>query len=195
MRCAMNKKETDHYEEMAKELALQFESNLINLNKTYVIKPLIGEIQSGLRTLIVNGYDAGDLLRTYTKQSHKLHLDISIVIENKISGKFEIVIFEVKKVQSLGLAELSQLIGYCLVSKAKYGILVNVDKSVSSQFSTILEADKDLTNIIRFIDKTEMTHRLGVMIWNSKTLNIEYTNSGSIKTMPQLISLIEDALA
>jgi hypothetical protein len=191
----MIKKEVDHYEEMAKELALQFESNLGGSETKYVVKPLIGEISSSLRTLFSNGYEAGELLRDYAINSHRLHLDISIVIENKENNKFEIVIFEVKKVKALGLGELSQLIGYCLVSKCKYGILVNVDKNVSGEFSTILDGDKDLTNICRVIDSREINHRFGVMVWNSKTLNMEYTNSGSIKTIPELIELVENTIS
>jgi hypothetical protein len=134
----MNRKEVDFYEEMAKDMAVQFESNLGNMDGLYVVKSLIGEISSSLRTLFSNGYDAGTPLRDYAIKSHKLHLDVSIVIENKRNNKFEIIIFEVKKVKALGLGELSQLIGYCLVSKAKYGILVNVDKNISGEFSTIL---------------------------------------------------------
>ena len=133
-------------------------------------------------------------LKYYSISSHKLHLDISIVVENKKNGRFEIIIFEVKKVKTLGLGELSQLIGYCLVSKSRFGVLINVDKSVSGEFSVILDGDLDLTKIIRKIDNKEIEHRLGVMIWNSKTLKIEYTNSGSIKTMPELIRLVEESI-
>ena len=54
----MRRKEVDYYEEMAKEIVIQFQSNLIGDNDKYVVKALIGEISSGLRTLIANGYNA-----------------------------------------------------------------------------------------------------------------------------------------
>jgi hypothetical protein len=187
------KKEVDYYQDIARELVKQFEANLEN--KQYIVKSLIGEISSGLRTLIANGYNAGDLLRIYSTSVHRLYLDISILIENKETGKFEIIIFEIKRVSKLGLSELSQLIGYCLVSKSKFGILMNVDKAVSNEFSIILDGDKDLTDIKRVINKDILHHRFGVMVWNSSTLKIEYTNSGSIKSIPQLIELIDDNLS
>lgn len=189
----MRKKEVDYYEEIAKEIVKQFQVNLNNNN--YEIKPLIGEISSGLRTLIANNYNAGTLLKEFAQSVHRLHLDISVVIENKINGKFEIIIFEIKKVESLGLKELSQLIGYCLVSKSKFGILINIDKRVSREFSIILNSNKDLTNIKRTLDDGELIeHKLGVMIWNSTTLKFEYTNTGAIKALPMLIELTEKFL-
>lgn len=186
------RKEIDYYQEIAVELVKQFEANLSG--NEYVVKPLIGEISSGLRTLIANGYDAGDLLRTYSTSVHRLHLDISILIENTKTEKFEVIIFEIKRVNNLGLSELSQLIGYCLVSKSKFGILMNVDKAVSSEFSVILDGDKDLTEIVRIVDEQELHHKFGVMVWNATTLKIEYTNSGSIKSIPKLIELVEGSL-
>lgn len=186
------RKEIDYYQEIAVELVKQFNSNLSGEN--YIVKPLIGEISSGLRTLIANGYDAGNLLRLYSTSIHKLHLDISVLIENTQTGKFEVIIFEIKRVAKLGLSELSQLIGYCLVSKSKFGVLMNIDKAVSSEFSVILDGDKDLTEIIRIVDEQELHHRFGVMVWNATTSKIEYTNSGSIKSMPQLIELVENSL-
>lgn len=187
------RKEVDYYQEIAVELVKQFEANLTG--GEYVVKPLIGEISSSLRTLIANGYNAGELLRVYSTSVHKLHLDISILIENRKTGKFEIVIFEIKRVNNLGLSELSQLIGYCLVSRSKFGILINIDKAVSSEFSVIIDSDEDLTEIIRIINKQEeLRHKFGVMIWNATTSKVEYTNSGSIKSIPQLVELVECSL-
>ncbi len=191
----MRKKEIDYYEEISVELVNQFKSNLDLDDQHYSVYSLIGEISSSLRTLIANGYKAGKALKEYSIQSHRLYLDISILVENKKTGKFEIVIFEIKKVKSLGLSELSQLIGYCLVSKAKNGILINIDKSVSGEFSTIIEGDKNLTDITRLIDGQHINHQIGIMVWNSKTHQVEYTNSGSLKTLPQLIEKIEKEIS
>lgn len=188
----MRRIETDYYQEITAELVKQIQNNIDD--EQYVIKPIIGEISSGLRTLIANGYEAGEYLKDYSLAVHRLHLDISIIIENRVNKNFEVVIFEIKKVSNLGLSELSQLIGYCLVSKAKFGVLINIDKAVSKDFSIILDGDKDLTNILRLIDDKKICHQLGVMKWNSKTLKIEYTNSGAIKSLPALAEKIVDAL-
>lgn len=145
MKKDVRKIEVDYYEEIAKYLAEFFQANLGN--KNFVVKVLIAEISAALRTLIANGYNAGPLLTEYSRGVHRLHLDISVVIENTQNNKFEIIVFEIKKTKKLGLSELSQLIGYCLVSKSEFGVLLNVDNSVSQEFSVILDADKDLTTI------------------------------------------------
>ena len=189
----MRRIETDYYQEIALELVTQL-SNNINSDQ-YLVKPIIGEISSGLRTLIANGYNAGEPLRLYANSVHRLHLDISILIENIENKQFEIVIFEIKKINNLGLSELSQLIGYCLVSKAQFGVLINIDKAVSRDFSIILDGDKDLTNIIRLVNNNKIHHQLGVMKWNSKTLKVEYTNSGAIKSLPALAEKIIQQLS
>lgn len=186
--------EVDHYDEIAKALSSLFLSNFKD-SKKFRVKSLIGEIGSATRTLIANGYDAGSSLTTFSKKVHRLHLDVSILVENIENGNFEIIIFEIKKTKRLGLTELSQLIGYCLVSKCRFGVLVNVDNSVSSEFSIILDADIDLTRIVRLIDGKELEHELGVMVWNCKTHNFEYTQSGAIKTIPLLVEKIEKILA
>lgn len=188
-----NWKETDHYEEIATALTSLIKGNL-SANDDYVVKPLIGEISSGLRTLIANGYDAGNLLKEYSQRVHRLHLDVSILVENKKNGKFDIIIFEVKKVNSLGLNELAQLIGYCLVSKRKFGVLVNIDAGVSSQFSVILQSDPDLTTIERIVNGNTLKHEMGVMIWNSNTKNFEYTQTAAIKNIPDLVEKIRESL-
>lgn len=185
-------KEIYYYEEISKGLLDQFEANLPD--DKYRVTPLIGEISSGLRTLIVNGLEAGAFLKDYAQKVHRLHLDISLLIENTENSNFEIIIFEIKKVKSLGLSELSQLIGYCLVSKAQFGILMNVNFAVSSEFSIILDSDTDLTEIVRIVEGKKINHKLGVMVWNEKTKRIDYTNSGSIKSIPQLVKLIESEL-
>ncbi len=185
--------EVDYYKEIAKSITDFFVANL-RQPQTYKVSPLIGEVSSAIRTLIVNGYNAGKALEEYGKSVHRLHLDISLLIENTENGKFEIIIYEIKRTTKLGLNELSQLIGYCLVSQAKFGVLVNVDNSVSREFSVILDADKNLTKIVRLIDSQQITHKLGVMVWNSNTLKMEYTEAGAIKTMAELVEMIEDSL-
>jgi len=65
---------------------------------------------------------------------------------------------------------------------------------VSRDFSIILDGDKDLTNIVRLINDKKTHHQLGVMKWNSKTLKIEYTNSGAIRSLPELAEKIVDVL-
>lgn len=189
----MKKGEVDYYVEIGEAILQQFKSNLTDPN--YEVKVLVGEISSALRTLFANGYFPKKKLNDFVSSLHKLHLDISLLIENPLNGNFEIIIFEIKKVKSLGLAELSQLIGYCLVSKSKFGILLNIDNSVSKEFSLILDSDDDLTHIRRLIGNDLCEHFFGVMVWNSNTGNFEYVNSGIIKNMPQLVERVEKLIS
>ena len=179
--------EVDYYDEISIFLKDFFISHL---PENYTVHVLVGEISSALRTLIANGYEAGELLNKYSKEVHRLHLDISVVIENNNNSEFEVLIFEIKKTKSLGLQQLSQLIGYCLVSGSEFGVLVNVDNSVSNEFSVILDADKNLTSITRIIDNEKTEHKLGVMIWNSRTKHIDYTEAGCVKNLNQLVELV-----
>jgi hypothetical protein len=188
----VRKIEVDHYPEIAEGLKDIFLSNLSN--KDIKVSVTIGELSSALNTLIANGYSAGEKLIQYSRNVHRLHLDITVIVENPSNGNFEIIIFEIKKTKRMGLTELSQLIGYTLVSESRFGILMNVDNSVSGEFSVILDSDKNLTQIVRMIDSETTTHKLGVMVWNSNTKKIEYTQSGAIKTIPELISMIEESL-
>jgi len=191
---AKNKIEVQYYPEISKELVTQIKANLPDEMDIKVL-PLIGEIRGSLLTMIANGYDAGEPLKDYSQSIHRLYLDISIILENKENGKFDIVIFEIKKVKKMGLSELSQLIGYCLVSKVKFGVLINVDTAVSQNLSIILDDDPDLTHITRLIDGQKINHELGVMVWNSSTQRIEYTNSGAIKSMPHLVEKLTESLS
>ena len=185
--------EVDHYEEIASALISILQANLTE--EAYVVRPLIWEVSAWLRTLIANGYDTWEALREYSRSVHRLHLDISIVIENKNNWKFEIVIFEIKKTRTIWLTELSQLIWYCLVSKSEFWILVNVDNSISSEFSIILNADKDLTEIKRIIDDEVYIHKFWVMVWDSTTKSFNYLDTNmAIKTLSGLAKLIQSAV-
>ena len=186
-------REEDYYNEIAVYIVKEIKANL-DKPELFNVVPLIGEVSSGLRTLIANGYSAGALLQEFSRSVHRLHLDISILVENIEKGIFELIIFEIKKVEGLGLGELSQLIGYCLVSKRSFGILINIDKGLSKDFSVILDSDPDLTTIVRVLDNSKVKHELGVMIWNSDTKQMECVNSGSVPSISSLTEKLESIL-
>ena len=181
--------EVDYYGEISAHIKELIIANLPD-SKNYRIEILIGELYSALNTLIANGALSGSELLKFGRKAPRLFLDITLVIENVKTGKFELVIFEIKKKKRVGLNELSQLIGYCLVSKSKFGILMNVDNAISRELSDILDADPDLTKIARVIDEKKIIHRLGIMTWNSSTHKIGYIEAGCIKTIPELVKKI-----
>jgi hypothetical protein len=188
-----HRKEVDFYQEIATGLKELFEANF-PAESDIRIFPLIGEIRSAIGTLLANRNIEHEVIKQFSQEIDTLNLDVSFLLFNNNSHKFEIVVLEIKKMPSVGLTELSQLIGYCLVSKSKFGLLVNVDNLASNRFMTILEKDMELTTIERRYKGDWLTHKFGVMKWNSTTLSFEYSNAGSIKSIPELVGLVVSSL-
>lgn len=89
-----------------------------------------------------------------------------------------------------GLKEWSQLMGYCMVSGAKYGLLVNIDHGASSRLSQILSSEEHISHIREVIDNKVVEHYLGFVQWDNITHDFSYTNLGKIKTISDLSSQI-----
>ena len=104
------------------------------------------------------------------------------------------IIFEVKHLTTAGLTQLSQLIGYCIVSDCEYGVLANVDgKSggFSDPLSNIIRTDSELCEIKRLKNNNDtIKTQLGIMNWNSNTKNMEYSNLGKIVSVSDLCDKI-----
>lgn len=83
------------------------------------------------------------------------------------------------------------MIGYNLVSDAKYGLLINIDAGASERLTRILSFDEDASRIIRKRKNgTMVEHLLGFMQWNSVTQNFEYSNMGQISSLSSLSSIL-----
>ena len=106
--------------------------------------------------------------------------------------RFEILILEVKLMNSAGLKEWSQLVGYCLVSGAKYGLLVNIDNGASPRLAHILSTENHISDIQTMIDGKNYEHCLGFMQWDSLTQSFEYSNLGMIKSLSELSNQIAE---
>ena len=135
-------------------------------------------------------------LAEYAKDVPKIRTDIIVLADNPRQNKFVITILEVKLLGSMGLSELSQLIGYGLVAKTKYGVLVNINGGISSDLRKILLTDKDITNIKRKLEQSpfEQTYKTGVMSYNPNTKALDYIETLSGITIPKLAGLIEGEL-
>ena len=188
-----NKKETDYYPEICEYITEEILANIED-QKNIIIHPIQEEISAALKTLQLNRRLQTKNLSDFASKCHRLHIDIALVVENTESELFEIIIFEVKKTKTLGLTQLSQLIGYCLVSNASFGILINIDNGCSDEFKAILNTDKDLTHIKRLKEGVAVEHNFGVMIWQSHTEMMTYTNEGKILSIPMLCELLSARL-
>lgn len=149
----------------------------------------IGELKTNLQRIISSNLEKCRCAANFAQRVPPLNLDIFALITD--GNKFEILILEVKLMNSAGLKEWSQLVGYCLVSGAKYGLLVNIDNGSSPRLSQILSTEEHLSHIKTLVGGELQEHCLGFMQWDSLTQNFEYSNLGLIKSL----SALSDKLA
>lgn len=186
----MKKNEVAYYPEITQFIEVQLNSNF----RTKGIKDISiywknGELTSNIKELIEQYPEKCSCLQTFCRKTPPLNLDIFGVITN--GEKFEFVILEVKLRDNVGLAEWSQLLGYTIVSNAKFGLLINIDSGVSSRLTGILTSEIDISKIVRKKANGDVVEQLlGFMQWNSLTHNFEYSNLGQLWSL----SVLSDAL-
>lgn len=144
----------------------------------------IGELKTNLSRILAEHPVECACAREFAHRVPPLSLDIFALITNGV--KFELLILEVKLVKNAGLKELSQLIGYCLVSGARYGLLVNIDNGGSPRLKQILSTEHHLSHINTIVDNEQREHFLGFMEWDSLTHSFDYSNLGTIKSLSDL---------
>lgn len=192
--------EVDYYPELSEVLENTIKANISDPNIT--VKALyLPEYGSNIRSFLAkylesDGVIVSDSLRLYAEDVPKLRTDIIVLLDNPTTNKFQIIVVEAKLLGAAGLTELSQLIGYCLVTKAGYGLLINVNGGASNELTTILNQDLDLTKIERKLTHQpfETTHKIGVMTYSSETRNLSYIPTSALKSLPQVIQEIVDAI-
>lgn len=144
----------------------------------------IGELKTNLQRIIAENPSKCSCVTEFAQRVPPLNLDIFALITD--GTQFEILILEVKLMNSAGLKEWSQLVGYCLVSGAKYGLLVNINNGASPRLAHILSTESHISNIQTIVDSERHEHRLGFMQWDSLTQSFEYGNLGLIKSLSAL---------
>ncbi|MBD5389611.1 hypothetical protein HDR64_00675 [bacterium] len=186
------KNELSYYKEIQEFIEIQLKSNFSasNYRKLHVYWG-IGELKSNLFQIINEHPNECSCALHFAQHIPPLSLDIFALITD--GNKFELLILEIKLVKSAGLKEWSQLVGYCLVSGAKYGLLVNIDNGSSERLVQTLSNEPHMSHIQTIVHDKEREHLLGFMQWNSLTYNFEYTNLGCIKSLSDLCAkLISD---
>ena len=144
----------------------------------------IGELKTNLQRILNANPEKCACASVFAQRVPPLNLDIFALITDGI--KFELLILEVKLMNSVGLKEWSQLVGYCLVSGAKYGLLINIDNGASPRLSHILSTESHISHIKTIVNNENHDHCLGFMQWDSLTQNFEYSNLGLIKSLSDL---------
>ena len=181
----MSRNEVSYYPEIQAFIEAQLRSNFLasNRRKLYVYWG-IGELKTNLQRIISEHPNECTCAMKFSERVPPLSLDIFALITDGV--KFELLILEVKLVKAAGLSEWSQLVGYCLVSGAKYGLLVNIDNGSSPRLSHMLQTERHISSIQTIVNDERREHELGFMQWNSVTQNFEYSNLGFIKSLSDL---------
>lgn len=177
--------EISYYPEIQRFIEAQLKSNFKASSKRdlYVFWG-IGELKSNLQRIIAENPLECDCAGEFSRRVPPLSLDIFALVTD--GQRFELLILEVKLVKSAGLSEWSQLVGYCLVSGAKYGLLLNIDNGGSPRLTQMLQTERHISQIQTIVNGEEREHILGFMQWNSLTQNFEYSNLGIIKSLSDL---------
>lgn len=183
--------EVSYYPEIQTFIEAQLKSNFIaTRHKGLSVFWGIGELKTNLQRIIAEHSDKCTCVKNFANRVPPLNLDIFALITDGI--RFEILILEVKLMNSVGLKEWSQLVGYCLVSGAKYGLLINIDNGASSRLAHILSTETNISDIQTIVNGENHEHCLGFMQWDSLTQNFEYSNLGLIKSLSELSNCLAD---
>ena len=185
---SQDKKEISYYPEITKFIEAQIKSNFKSKGIDISVYWEIGELKTKLKKILKEHPMECECATNYANKVPPLSLDIFGLVTN--GKQFRIIILEIKKRNSVGLSEWSQLLGYTMVSDASYGLLINVDAGASQRLTDILTFEKDLSRIQRIKkEKNEISeHLLGFMEWNSLTNNFEYSNLGELHSISILTS-------
>ncbi len=177
--------EVSYYLEIQRFIEAQLKSNFrARHHRELEVFWGIGELKTNLQRIISSNPEKCRCAVNFAQRVPPLNLDIFALITD--GNMFEILILEVKLMNSAGLKEWSQLVGYCLVSGAKYGLLINIDNGSSPRLSQILSTEEHLSHIKTLVGEDLQEHCLGFMQWDSLTQNFEYSNLGLIKSLSAL---------
>ena len=184
--------EISYYNEIMKFIKEQIESNFSAWKKPLKVYCKTGELSKGLQEIVEENNITTESILTFASSTPPLSLDIFALITD--GEKYELLIIEVKLLKSVGLTQLSQLIGYCIVSNAQYGLLVNVNGGESPRLTNLIMNEPDLMHIVRQLETKGkyVEHNLGVMEWDSDTQNLTYTGYGAIRTISELCKKLEE---
>ena len=186
--------EVSYYPEIQSFIEQQLTSNFLasNHRELYVYWG-IGELKSNLQRIIKDHPKECACATSFAERTPPLSLDIFALITD--GNKFELLILEVKLVKSAGLQQWSQLVGYCLVSGAKYGLLLNIDNGGSPRLTQMLSTERHISHIQTIVKDVGREHLLGFMEWNSTTHNFEYSNLGAVRSLSELSRKIAAAFS
>lgn len=182
--------EVSYYPEIMEFIKNQIESNFKASKNPLKVYCKTGELKKGLAEIISENSITTPSIVSFANSTPPLSLDIFALITDGID--YELLIVEVKLLENVGLGQLSQLIGYCIVSNAQYGLLINVNGGESQRLLDLLTNEPDVTYIRRMLayDSRLVEHNLGVMEWDSDVQNLYYSGYGRIQSISKLCEML-----
>lgn len=140
------------------------------------------DLSQGLERILNNNLSIKDkTLRDKVELMRGLYVDIIGIVclpQRKLS---ELIICEVKK-HDLTLTDHAQLIGYCIASNTKYGLLISIEGRITAGFESILKKNPSLLNI----DRKKITHKFGICKWNPDQEELIFDEIGAFKSTEAL---------
>lgn len=183
--------EVSYYPEIMQFIKEQIESNFRASAKPLSVYCKTGELRKGLAEIINENNITTPSIVNFAASTPPLSLDIFALITD--GEQYELLLLEIKLLNSVGLSQLSQLIGYCIVANAQYGLLINVDGGESQRLVDLIMNEPDLTHIVRTCQNNDTVEsRLGIMEWDSHTHNVTYSGYGGIRTISELCRLLAE---
>ena len=178
--------EVSFYPEIEQFISTQIKSNLLaNGVSDIEVYWKIGELTTKLHELIREHPEKCSCMKSFADNTPPLNLDVFGVVTNGV--RFQIIVLEIKLLRNAGLSEWSQLLGYCIVSDARYGLLININGGASQRLKGILITNNDVSHVVRKKSNgKEVECFAGFMQWNSLTRNFEYSNLGQLRSLSAL---------
>lgn len=177
-------KELEYYEQIASFLKDEMQASLSGLGKFLVEFQPCGntDLSFGLQQVLrANPIIKDKSLQDKMELTRGLYVDILGIVYSKSKQSSELIICEVKK-HNLTLTDHAQLIGYCIASNIRNGILISLGGRITGGFESILKNNPSLLNIHR----KKIVHRFGICSWSPKSKELLFDQIGAFNSLEAL---------
>lgn len=176
--------EVGYYEQIASYLKDEMQALLLTLGHFVIDFQSCGntDLSSGLKEILrTNPSIEDEKLPEKIELTRGLHIDILGIIYWRSKMLSELLICEVKN-HDLMLTDHAQLIGYCVASNVRYGLLISIDGRITGGFESILKNNPSLLNI----DRERIKHRFGICSWNPRLNELFFDEIGAFNSLEAL---------
>jgi len=177
-------KELEYYKQLASHLKDEMQSLLSTLGDFMVDFKSCGNIDLsfGLEELLRANQSIKDKsLLDKIELTRGLYVDILGIVYSQSRRLSELIICEVKN-HNLTLTDHAQLIGYCIASDIRYGLLISIKGRITGGFESILKNNPFLLNI----DRKGIVHKFGICSWNPKSSELFFDEIGAFNSLEAL---------